>query len=79
MCLDCRTHITYKLQDLRYLNYIMPIVMGQLARYNSGMTDVMTYALSAMASIDYIDPLPTYSKNILYPQLFGELKVVKLI
>jgi hypothetical protein len=50
--LDRRRHITYKVQDLRYLNYIMPIVMGQLARYNSAMTDVMTYALSAMASID---------------------------
>jgi hypothetical protein len=79
MCLDHHTHITYKLQDLRYLNYIMPIVVGQLARYTSAMTDVMTCALSAMASVDYIEPLSSYSKNILYPQLFEELKALTLM
>jgi hypothetical protein len=79
MCLDRHTNITYKLQDLRYLNYIMPIVVGQLVRYTSAMIDVMTYALSAMASVDYIEPLPSYSKNILYPQLFGELKASTLM
>jgi len=35
----------------------------------------MTYAMSAMASNDYIEPLPTYS-NILYPQLYEELKTL---
>jgi hypothetical protein len=79
MCLDRHTHITFKLQDLRYLNYIMPIIVGQLTRYTSAMTDVMTYALSAMSSIDYIEPLPSYSKNILYPQLFEELKALTLM
>jgi hypothetical protein len=79
MCLDRHTHITFKLQDLRYLDYIMPIVVGQLARYTSAMADVMTYALSAMSSVDYIEPLPAYSKNILYPQLFEELKALTLM
>jgi len=38
-----RTHIAYKLSDLRYLNSIMPIGTDQLARISSAMTDVMTY------------------------------------
>ena len=66
MYLGQRTHIAYKLSDLRYLNTIMPMVTNQLARYSSSMTDVMTYAMPAMASTEYIEPLPTYSKNILY-------------
>jgi hypothetical protein len=57
----------------------MPIVMGQLARYNIAMTDAMTYAFTAMAYIDYVEILPTYSRNFLYPQLFEELKAVTLI
>ena len=66
-------HIASKLQDLRYLNN-MYIIVDQLKRYNNAQSDVMMYAMSAMASNDYIEPLRTYSKNILYPQLFEELK-----
>ena len=66
MHLGQRTHIAYKLSDLRYLNN-MPIVKNQLARYSSAMPNVVTYAMSDMASTEYIKPLPTYSKNILYP------------
>jgi len=39
----------------------------------------MTYAMSAMTSNDYIEPLPMYSKNILYPQLYEELKTLTLM
>ena len=79
MYLGQRTHIAYKLSDLRYFNTIMPIAMNQLARYSSAMTDVMTYAMSAMASTEYSEPLPTYSKNILYPQLYEELKTLTIM
>ena len=79
MYLGQRTHIAYKLSDLRYLSTTMPIVTDQLARYTSAMTDFMTYAMSAMASTEYIEPLPTYSKNILYPQLFEELKTLTIM
>jgi len=41
--------------------------------------DVIIYAMSAMASTEYIEPLPTYSKNILYPQLFEELKTLTIM
>jgi len=30
-----------------------------------------------MASTEYSEPLPTYSKNILYPQLYEKLKTNK--
>ena len=79
MYLGQRTHIAYKLSDLRYLNTIMPMVTNQLARYSSAMMDVMAYAMSAMASTEYIEPLPTYSKNSLYPQLFEELKTLTIM
>jgi len=57
----------------------MPIVTDQIAIYTNAMTDVMTYAMSAMASTEYIEPLPTYSKDILYPQLYEELKTITLM
>ena len=57
----------------------MPLVTDLLARYINAMTDVMTYAMSAVASTEYIEPLPTYSKDILYPQLYEELKTITLI
>jgi len=72
-------HIAFKLQDLRYLDNIMYIIVNQLKRYNNAQSDVMTYAMSAMASNDYIEPLPTYSKNILYPQPYEELKNLTLM
>jgi len=36
----------------------------------------MTYAISAMASTDYIELQPKRSKNILFPQLYEELKTI---
>jgi len=78
MYLGQRTHITFKLAGPRYLNTIMHIVRNQLASYNSALTDVMTYAISALASTDYIELQPAYSKNILYPQVYEQLKTLLL-
>jgi len=57
----------------------MHIVRNQLALYNGAMTDVMAYAMSALASNEYIESLPTYRKNILFPQLYEELKTLLLM
>jgi hypothetical protein len=57
----------------------MNIVSNQLARYSGAMVDVMTYSLLAMASSEFIEPQPQYSKQIQYPQLFEELKSLTLI
>ena len=43
------------------------------------MTDVMTYTMSAMACNEYMEPLPTYSMSILYPQLYEELKTLTIM
>jgi hypothetical protein len=74
-------HLVFKLSDLRYLNNIMYILMNQLMRYeyNNAQSDVMSYAISPLTFIDYIEPLPTYNKNILYPQLYEELKTLTLM
>jgi hypothetical protein len=60
-------YLVLKLSELLYLNYIMNIVSNQLARYSRAMVDVMTYSISAMASSEFTEPQPHYSKQILYP------------
>jgi len=69
-----RTPITFKLADLRYVNAIMHIIRNLLALCNSALTDVMTYAISALASTDYIERLPTYCKIVPYTRLYEVLK-----
>ena len=36
------------------------------------------HTISVLVSIDYIEPQATYSKNILYPQFYEELKTLLL-
>ena len=65
-----RKSVFLKLQELRYLTYIFPIVQNQLAKYTEAMADVMNYVLSTINSTTYIKPSPTTNRNILYSQLF---------
>jgi len=62
-----RKQFVFKMHELQYLNSIMHIVTNQLARYSGAMMDVMIYSISAMASSEYIEPQPYYSKQIQYP------------
>ena len=39
-----------KLHELRHLNYILPMVIGQLNRYTEAMQDVMNYVTAALYS-----------------------------
>jgi len=52
------------------------MVVQQLARYTDTMGDVMNYDLSAINSTAYVAPPLRASKNILYIQLFEEIKVL---
>ena len=52
------------------------MVQNQLIKYNEALPDVMKYVLSALSSTTYIDPPPNANKNILYYQLFEELKTI---
>jgi len=68
--------VSLKLQELRYLSYIFPIVQNQLAKYTKAMGDVMTYVISALNSTTYVSPPLSANKNILYFQLFEEIKTL---
>ena len=71
-----RKSVFLKLQELRYLNYIFPIVQTQLAKYTEAMPDVINYVLSAINSTTYVSPQPTSNRNILYYQLFEGIKTL---
>jgi len=65
-----------KLQELRYLSYIFPIVLNQLAEYTEVMGDVMNYVLSTINSTTYVAPPLSANKNILNFRLFEEIKAL---
>ena len=66
--------ISMKLHELRHLNYILPMVVSQLNRYTEAMPDVMNYVTAALYSDIYVEPPFSANKNVLYYQLFDELK-----
>jgi len=66
--------VSLKLQELRYLNYIFPIVQNQLAKYTEAMGDVMNYVISAINSTTYVATPLSENRNILYFQLYEEIK-----
>ena len=69
-----RKAVFLKLPELRYLNYIFPIVQNKLFTYTEALADVMTYVLTAINSITFVEPSPTVNRNILYSQFFEEIK-----
>jgi len=71
-----KEHITLKFQELRHLLYTFSVVQNQMNSFISALPDVITYMISALNSSTYIEPSPTASKHILYPQLFEELKTI---
>ena len=70
-----RRSVLIKLNDLRYLSYILLMVENQLIKYTEAVADVMNYILQILDSTSYVDP-PTIANNILYYQLYEELKMI---
>jgi len=66
--------INFKLPELRHLSYIFFMVQNQLNNYTGAMSDVINHVLSAIGSTSYVEPPPNARKNILYYQLFEEIK-----
>ena len=66
--------MSLKLDELRYLNYLLPMVISQLNRYTEAMPDVINYVTAALYSDTYVEPAYNANKNVLYYQLFDELK-----
>ena len=69
-----RRSMFIKLPDLHYLAYIFPMVENQLLSYKEAMSDVVNYVLASLTSTSYVEPSPNANKNILYYQLYEELK-----
>jgi hypothetical protein len=45
-------------------------------KYTAALPDLLNYVASALNSTTYIEPVATASKDILYYQLFAELKSI---
>ena len=65
-----------KLNELRYLAYIFPMVENQLLKYSEAMPDVMNYVLATLNSTSSVEPPANARSNILYYQLYEELKTL---
>ena len=52
------------------------MIQNQLYKYTEAMSDVINYVLAATGSTSYVEPPANASKNILYYQLFEEIKII---
>jgi hypothetical protein len=71
-----RKSMLIKLPELRYLTYIFPMVQDQLIKYTDAMAVVMNFVLTAIQSSTYVEPSPNSNRNIIYYQLFEEMKTI---
>jgi len=69
-------YISLTLGELRHLSAMFDVVQKQLDAYNNAMADVLTYATAALSSMAYVEPAPSASRHVAYPQLFEELKTI---
>ena len=68
--------INLKLSEIRHLSYIFFMIQNQLIKYTEAMSDVINYVLTAIGSTSYVESPANASKNILYYQLFKEIKTI---
>jgi len=68
--------INFKLPELRHLSYIFFMVQNQLNKHTEDVSDVINYVLTAIGSASYVEPPANTRKNILYYQLFEEIKTI---
>jgi hypothetical protein len=64
-----------KLNDLRCLAYIFPMVENQPLKYNEALPAVQGYVQSTLNSTTFIEPANA-NRNILYYQLYEEMKTL---
>ena len=65
---------SFKLHELGNLLYIFYTITNQFVVYTDVLGDVQAYVNAAMASDSYVEPVPTSSRSIIYPQLFDDFK-----
>ena len=56
--------------------YIFPMVKNHLLKYTEAMPDVMNSVLATLNSTSSVEPPADASNNILYYQLYEELKTL---
>jgi len=58
-----RKSVLIKLNDLRFLAYIFPLVENQLVKYTEAMPDFMNFVLATLNSTSSVDPPANASKK----------------
>jgi hypothetical protein len=71
-----KQYISFRLDLLRHLSFILFMVINQLTRYTETMSDVMNYVTAALYSDAYVEPSINANGNVLYYQLFDEIKSI---
>jgi hypothetical protein len=71
-----KKYINYKLHELRYLLNMFHVIQNKLTTCTFAMPDVMAYSITALTSTTYVEPTRDMSPNILYPNLYEELKTI---
>jgi hypothetical protein len=71
-----KQYMSLKLQELRYIRDMFCIIHNQQILYLRALPDVLSYVTAAQSSANYIEPHINASNDILYPQLFDELKSI---
>jgi hypothetical protein len=71
-----KQYISFRLDELRHLSYILFMVINQLTRYTEAMPGVMNYVTAALYSDIYVEPSINANGYVLYYQLFDELKSI---
>ena len=61
-----RKSVYMKLNDLRYLANIFPMVENQLLKYTEALPSVMNFVLATLNSTSSVEPPADVSNNILY-------------
>jgi hypothetical protein len=71
-----KQYMSFTLDELRHLSYIMYMIRNQMTFYTAANADVITYANTVLVSTTYVEPPANAHTSINYNQLFEELKSV---
>jgi hypothetical protein len=71
-----KQYMTLKLEELHYIEDMFCIIHNQQILYFLALPDVLSCVTAAQSSPKYIEPHINASNDVLYPQLFEELKSI---
>jgi hypothetical protein len=71
-----KQYMSFTLDELRHLSYIMYMIRNQMTFYTAALADVIAYVNTAQGSTTYVGPHANANTSINYYQFFEELKSV---